>query len=57
LIWLARSAISSWVGFGSGESWITMLALANRFANTAAISLPNRSNRGSMIMSSLAWLS
>src|SRR5579872_6337795 len=53
LIWLARSPISSWVDFGSGEFAITMLALANRLANFAPSSLPNMLKRGSMVSSSL----
>src|SRR5579863_9602825 len=53
LIWLARSPISSWVDFGSGEFAITMLVLANRLANLAPSSLPNMLKRGSMALSSL----
>jgi hypothetical protein len=49
LIWLARSPASSCVDFGSGDRAITRLALANRLANLAPISLPNMLNRGGEI--------
>ena len=53
LIWLARSATSSCVDFGSGDCAITRLALANRLLNLAPISLSNMLNRDSMTSSSL----
>src|SRR5262249_37416026 len=53
LIWLARSDTSSCVDFGNLEWWITRLALANRFANLAPISLGIMSILGSMTASSL----
>ena len=56
LIWLARSDTSSCVDCGSGDCWITRLALANRLANLAAISLSNMLNRASMTSSSLGEL-
>src|SRR5438874_13044119 len=56
LIWLARSAISSCVDFGSGDCAITRLALANRLLNLAPISLSNMLNRDSMMWSSLVVL-
>jgi hypothetical protein len=56
LIWLARSDTSSCVDFGSGDWWITRLALANRLPNLAAISLSNKLNRASMTSSSLVEL-
>lgn len=53
LIWPARSDTGSWVDFGSGESWITRAAPANRLANLAASSFSNRLNRVSMVSFSL----
>ena len=53
LIWLARSATSSCVDFGSGDCAITRLVLANLLVNLTAISLSNMLNRGSMTSSSL----
>src|SRR5262245_50386414 len=56
LIWLARRDTSSRVDFGSGDSLITKLALANRLANLPATSLSSMLNRGSMSESSLVGL-
>ena len=56
LIWLARNAASCWTDFGSGDCAMTRLALANRLANLAPISLSNMLNLGSMTSSSLVEL-
>src|SRR5262245_51525836 len=50
LIWLALRLTSSWVAFGSDDRTITMLVLAKRLPNLAAISLSNMLSRASMTL-------